>query len=835
MHKDLLILNFEGLDGAKTWVDEAQGLVAECGGLVEIDTAQFYAGSSSLKFVGNSESNYVSYNITLPSKFEITIHFRFTIHLIEYGYFDIFWPQGACPMSASIISGKLNIAVPDGISSAIYNEDCVLAINTWHTLLISANGAITTVSVNGTPLITGTYETSIPYASLTGIQFYTNNPEGIDAWLDSILIQDLTSGAITASTGLSASIQGVFPKLIESSVGLSAQIQGFFPKLISSTAGMSATIQKQITPGEISALTMTTTKAAGFYLYGETSVFSEFTIDWGDGLPTEDFTVNTTITITHDYADETSKNISITGDLENLIYFGCSSNSLTDLDISSCINLNILYCNNNLLTALDVSSNENLIELHCYRNYSLGILDVSNNIALTMLHCNNNALTVLDVSNNINLTQLRCPNNSIAVLDISQNILLTELHCSFNLLTSLDVSANVDLVTIRCISNSLTTLDISNNSLLTWLDCRDNSFSSSAVDDVLVDLNSFVTSNGSAYLTTNSVPTATGLAAKDALELRGWYVEVDEPIPITRYWVGDSGNWSDPNHWSYTSGGEGGVLVPDETSNVNIDSNSFTQEGYILIDDSYTEYYSVNSFYCSPQFPVALLFKDFSEFDADEFSIDTTSNVMMGSVSGTNPWYLYVPSGDVSVVNTLLQNSQASGGATFNALVSDGNVDGGNNNGWDFGVRYWVSDGGVWDDHYHLNWSLSSGGEGGASKPTLEQDAIFDENSFAIPEQSVVVNSWNGVCRSMSWVGVTNNPILGFNNGMLCVYGDITFSPNMSINFPVITYEDVLNNDLLYGEGGPPIGIVISGVCNLVSAGLILPQIIVFLIPEEPV
>lgn len=43
-----------------------------------------------------------------------------------------------------------------------------------------------------------------------------------------------------------------------------------------------------------------------------------------------------------------------------------------------------------------------------------------------------------------------------------------------------------------------------------------------------------------------------------------------------RYWVGDSGNWNDRGHWSLTSGGPSGALVPTSDNNVIFDSNSFS-------------------------------------------------------------------------------------------------------------------------------------------------------------------------------------------------------------------------------------------------------------------
>ena len=51
---------------------------------------------------------------------------------------------------------------------------------------------------------------------------------------------------------------------------------------------------------------------------------------------------------------------------------------------------------------------------------------------------------------------------------------------------------------------------------------------------------------------------------------------------------------------------------------------------------------------------------------------------------GANTWDLIVPTGSVIAQNTILIGSQASGGASFLAYTSDGNVDGGNNTGWVF-------------------------------------------------------------------------------------------------------------------------------------------------------
>jgi len=60
---------------------------------------------------------------------------------------------------------------------------------------------------------------------------------------------------------------------------------------------------------------------------------------------------------------------------------------------------------------------------------------------------------------------------------------------------------------------------------------------------------------------------------------------------------------------------------------------------------------------------------------------------MQWEESDFGPWGLFKSSGLVGVRNCNIKNGSASGGATFNALLSDGNVDGGGNSGWNFGVR----------------------------------------------------------------------------------------------------------------------------------------------------
>ena len=70
------------------------------------------------------------------------------------------------------------------------------------------------------------------------------------------------------------------------------------------------------------------------------------------------------------------------------------------------------------------------------------------------------------------------------------------------------------------------------------------------------------------------------------------------------YWVGGSGHWNDPTHWSASPGGQGGVGVPGSHDDVYFDNSSFTSSrNYVAIASNITIrsfYYSNSSF--NPKF-----------------------------------------------------------------------------------------------------------------------------------------------------------------------------------------------------------------------------------------
>ncbi len=68
------------------------------------------------------------------------------------------------------------------------------------------------------------------------------------------------------------------------------------------------------------------------------------------------------------------------------------------------------------------------------------------------------------------------------------------------------------------------------------------------------------------------------LRNSDTLASTGWIVG-GGPM----YWIGDGGNWTDPTHWSYASGGSPSGCVPTEIDSVFFDVNSFSLVGQTVV------------------------------------------------------------------------------------------------------------------------------------------------------------------------------------------------------------------------------------------------------------
>lgn len=53
-------------------------------------------------------------------------------------------------------------------------------------------------------------------------------------------------------------------------------------------------------------------------------------------------------------------------------------------------------------------------------------------------------------------------------------------------------------------------------------------------------------------------------------------VYLEKTLATDLFWISNSGNWNDPTHWSYSSGGQACNKIPTQADNVYFDENSFT-------------------------------------------------------------------------------------------------------------------------------------------------------------------------------------------------------------------------------------------------------------------
>ena len=160
-----------------------------------------------------------------------------------------------------------------------------------------------------------------------------------------------------------------------------------------------------------------------------------------------------------------------------LTELNCSSNQITELDVSNCLHLVDLRCGENQLASLDVRGLSELQVLFCYQN-RLTELEVEGCSSILYIYCLENMLTRLDVDECVDLQYLDFSGNQIESIDLKNCVALKDLRCNANRLTTLDLSCCPKLGFLSCDSNQLKTLNISSCSLLYWLNCNDNQLTS---------------------------------------------------------------------------------------------------------------------------------------------------------------------------------------------------------------------------------------------------------------------------------------------------------------------------------------------------------------------
>ncbi|MFH2096316.1 MAG: SprB repeat-containing protein, partial [Bacteroidota bacterium] len=169
------------------------------------------------------------------------------------------------------------------------------------------------------------------------------------------------------------------------------------------------------------------------------------------------------------------------------------------------------------------------------------------------------------------------------------------------------------------------------------------------------------------------------------------------------------------------------------------------------------------------------------QFNGSCANVVTVSSATSGYTS-----YIFKANGTVNEDYLAIKDITVLGGGVF---TSNNSSDLGNVNNWTINAAvsntlYWIGGTGDWNDPVH--WSLSSGGpQAGACAPTVNDDVIFDANSFSAAGQVVSIDG-NAFCHDMTWTGVTNNPDLdafNFWGDNLFIGGTMLLDPGMTVSF----------------------------------------------------
>ncbi len=185
--------------------------------------------------------------------------------------------------------------------------------------------------------------------------------------------------------------------------------------------------------------------------------------------------------------------------------------------------------------------------------------------------------------------------------------------------------------------------------------------------------------------------------------------------------------------------------------------------------------------------------------NGDKFNPITMYSTSTGTEATFN-----VASGTINASYLILTDVHATGGATFNA---DQSVDNGNNTGWNITPitsqdYYWVGNGGNWNEVAH--WATTSGGSTKhTSYPGQLDNVFFDNNSFNVNNQEVIINI-PAQCNNMDWTGASNNPkVMADTGNPINVYGAAIFTNGVSKEVRFLNMmSDANGNTLTSGNNG---------------------------------
>ena len=214
----LLILNFEGENGATTWTEEAQGLSPYDVGNCQIDTSHPLVGTSSLKMLlMANDPGYLRYLVeTLnPAKFSLSLKFMLDDvpeidDTIDFRLSKIGDPYNSPFLFMRLVGPStltLQASPKQPLTGAVYyNDDFTVIPDHVYTLLVECtqvdDTATVTFSIDGSPMASGSITTeSVGDLAFEGINGFRADHASAYAqaslWIDAV---DLESDPVIQPT-----------------------------------------------------------------------------------------------------------------------------------------------------------------------------------------------------------------------------------------------------------------------------------------------------------------------------------------------------------------------------------------------------------------------------------------------------------------------------------------------------------------------------------------------------------------------------------------------------------------------------------------------------------
>lgn len=304
------------------------------------------------------------------------------------------------------------------------------------------------------------------------------------------------------------------------------------------------------------------------WIKGNNITPSPVLVNWGDGSFTNCLLDTSYLSIEHDYSTANIYNITVTGDLDKITFFGSYRSNIIDVNINSLNNIEGVNFSNNKITHLNLLKNLKLKELICDNNL-LSSLDLSNNSNLTTIFADNNQLQNVDLRNksklyfvsinhnrlinidlrgdnelsdlsiidnqlktliidNSNLTKLSCGNNLLDTLNIESCLKLELLLISKNNIKGLSLSQNIQLKEINISQNPINKLNLESNKEIRRINMQNTNITQLNLNEILATVLSFKRysiPDDNCYIYTTQVPSGDGI--RDMIELRnvyGWMI-----------------------------------------------------------------------------------------------------------------------------------------------------------------------------------------------------------------------------------------------------------------------------------------------------------------------